>query len=173
MENEQAPDGGARRGVPTYAVEAAVAALLLAMGLVVVVTSHQLGAGWTSDGPAAGYFPFYIGCILCIASASTLYQALFGKERNREIFVDHEQLKRVLVVLVPAAFYVLVIQFLGIYIASALYIAGFMIGLGKFNKARSIVAALAISVLFFFMFEIWFQVPLVKGSLDPLSFLGY
>ena len=29
----------------------------------------------TSDGPGAGYFPFYIGLILCIASAGIFYQA--------------------------------------------------------------------------------------------------
>ena len=100
----QEPSGAVgRRGVPTYAVEAAVAALVLVMGLVVVVGSWQLGAGWTSDGPASGYFPFYIGCILCIASAGTLYQALFGKLRKTEVFFETEQLHRVLTVLIPAA----------------------------------------------------------------------
>jgi hypothetical protein len=102
-----------------------------------------------------------------------MYQALWGKKRDTRIFVDPGQLRRVLVVLIPAIGYVLVIQFLGIYIASAIYIAGFMIGLGKFHPAKSIAAAIVITVLLFFMFEIWFQVPLVKGSLDPLSFLGY
>jgi hypothetical protein len=28
-------------------------------------------------------------------------------------------------------------------------------------------------VLFFLMFEVWFKVPLFKGWLDPLRFLGY
>jgi len=30
-----------------------------------------------------------------------------------------------------------------------------------------------INVAFFLMFEVWFKVPLAKGTLDPLSFLGY
>jgi len=76
-------------------------------------------------------------------------------------------------VLVPAALYVLVIRFLGIYIASALYIALFMIVLGKYPPVRSIAAAVAINVFFFFLFEVWFKVPLFKGALDPLGFLGY
>jgi hypothetical protein len=67
---------------------------------------------------------------------------------------------------------VLAIGFVGIYIASAVYIAGFMIVLGHFGVVKSIVAAVIINVLFFLMFEIWFQVPLIKGSLDPLAFLG-
>jgi hypothetical protein len=162
-----------RTGVPTFAVEAAVAALVILLGLVVLFGSRNLGSGWTSDGPGAGYFPFYIGLILCISGAGTLYQALLGKKRNHDIFVDGEQIKRVLSVLVPAAIYVLAIQLFGIYIASAVYIAGFMIILGKFSRVKSIVLALVISVFFFVMFEMWFKIPLAKGMLKPLEFLGY
>jgi hypothetical protein len=162
-----------RKGVPTPAVEAVVAALILLMGLVVATTSWKLGARWTSDGPGAGYFPFYVGLILCISGGGVLYQALFGKNRDTGIFVDREQIKRVLVVLIPAGVFVLAIQVFGIYVASAVYIAGFMIVLGKFGRARSIVLALVISALLFMMFEVWFQVPLFKGALDPLRFLGY
>jgi hypothetical protein len=162
-----------RVSAPTYVVEAVVAGLLLGLGLLVIYGSHSLGSGWTSDGPAAGYFPFYIGLILCIASAGTLVQTVFGKKRDTGSFVDREQFRRVLIVAIPATVYVLAIGFVGIYIASAVYIAAFMIILGKFGTAKSIAAAVIICVLFFFMFEIWFQVPLVKGSLDPLSFLGH
>jgi hypothetical protein len=59
------------------------------------------------------------------------------------------------------------------YLASAIYIALFMIILGKFSKVKSIVTGIAVVVLFFFMFEVWFKVPLFKGMLDPLAFLGY
>jgi hypothetical protein len=89
------------------------------------------------------------------------------------VFVEREQLRRVLTVLIPAAVYVFAIEFVGIYIASAVYIAGFMTVLGKFSRLRSVVAAVVICALFFMMFEVWFKVPLIKGSLDPLSFLGY
>ena len=98
---------------------------------------------------------------------------MFGKNRNTEIFVDGEQLKRVLSVFLPALVYVLAVQFLGLYVASAVYIALFMIILGKFSPLKSVIAALIVNTLFFFMFEVWFKVPLFKGSLDPLSFLGY
>ena len=129
---------------------------------------------WTSDGPGSGYFPFYIGLILCIASAGILYQAVLGKKRDTRAFVDREQLVRVLSVLLPAMFYVLAIVFIGIYVASAIYIAVFMIVLGKYpavEERRS--SASSSAPLFFVMFEVWFKVPLYKGSLDPLAFLGY
>ena len=162
-----------RQGVATYKVEAVVAFLIFILGITVITGSWKLGSGWTSDGPGAGYFPFYIGILLCIAGLGVMYQSLFGKSKNTDIFVDNEQLKLVLSVFIPACVYVLAVQFLGMYVASAIYIALFMIILGKFSKVKSIVTALAVVVLFFLMFEVWFKVPLFKGKFDPLAFLGY
>jgi hypothetical protein len=173
MEQIKEADEGARSGIPTYVVEAVVAGLVLIAGLVVIFGSRKLGAGWTSDGPGAGYFPFYIGLITAISGLGVLYQSLLGKNRNTEIFVDGEQFKRVMSVLIPAAVYVLAIQVIGIYVASAIYIALFMVILGKYSWVRSVIVALAVAVLFFCLFEVWFKVPLFKGMYDPLSFLGY
>ena len=162
-----------RQGVATYKVEAVVAFLIFILGVTVITGSWKLGSGWTSDGPGAGYFPFYIGILLCIAGLGVMYQSLFGKSKNTEIFVDNNQLKLVLSVFIPACVYVLGVQFLGMYVASAIYIALFMIILGKFSKVKSVVTAVAVVVLCFFMFEVWFRVPLFKGKFDPLAFLGY
>lgn len=173
MEQIKEADEAARTGIPTYVVEAVVAGLVLIAGLVVIFGSRKLGSGWTSDGPGAGYFPFYIGLITAISGLGVLYQALLGKNRNTEIFVDGEQFKRVMSVLIPAAVYVLAIQVIGIYVASAIYIALFMVILGKYSWVRSVILALAVAILFFCLFEVWFKVPLFKGMVDPLSFLGY
>lgn len=173
MEHAPLSDELPRRGVPTYVVEAVVAVIMLVIGAVVIVESRRLGSGWSSDGPGSGYFPFYIGLIIAISGAGVLVQSVFGKGRSTEIFVDSVQLRRVVSVLLPAALYVLAITFVGLYVASAVYIALFMIILGKYPPVKSIVAALVVNAVFFFMFEVWFKVPLFKGSLDPLRFLGY
>ncbi len=173
MEHDTPSAAADRRGVPTFLVEAVVAVILIILGAVVVYQSRGLGSGWTSDGPGAGYFPFYIGLILCISGAGVLMQSVFGKGRDTGVFVDSEQLRRVLSVLLPAAVYVLAISFVGIYVASAIYIALFMIVLGKYPPLKSVLVAIVINAVFFFMFEVWFKVPLFKGSLDPLGFLGY
>lgn len=159
--------------VATNVVEAVVAVMLLIIGIVVIVESRRLGAGWTSDGPGSGYFPFIIGTLIVIASAGMLFEALLSKKKKTEAFVDTVQLKRVLSVLVPALVYVLAVAFLGLYVASAVYIALFMVILGKYSWFKSVIIGLAVNTLFFFMFEVWFKVPLFKGSLDPLRFLGY
>ena len=173
MKDNEQPGGAPPTGVSTHIVEAVVAFLVLVMGLVVTQGSWKLGSRWTSDGPGSGYFPFYIGLILCISGAGILVQALWGKKKNTEIFVDSEQLRRVMSVLLPALVYVLAVQLVGLYVASAVYIALFMIVLGNYSRVKSIVTAVVLMVLFFLMFEVWFKVPLFKGMFDPLSFLGY
>ena len=173
MESTDPVSDAPRSGVATNVVEAVVAFLIVALGVLVIQGSWSLGSRWTSDGPGSGYFPFYIGIILCIAGAGTMFQAIFSKKRNTEIFVDSEQLRRVLSVLVPALIYVGAVQFLGLYVASAVYIALFMIVLGKYSRVKSVITAVVVNVVFFLMFEVWFKVPLFKGSLDPLRFLGY
>jgi hypothetical protein len=173
MEQNLEANGASRSGVATYVVEAVVAFIVLVIGIVVVVGSQKLGSGWTTDGPGAGYFPFYIGLVVCISGAGILCQALLGKNKNREVFVDSEQLKRVMSILIPAAVYILAVQIVGLYVASAIYIALFMIILGKFSWIKSIVTSLSVITLFFLMFEVWFKVPLFKGKFHLLSFLGY
>ena len=154
-------------------VDAVVAAILFVIGTVVVFQAWRLGARWMSDGPGAGYFPFYIGVIICISSLGILFQSLVSKSRDTGTFVDRVQLNRVLSVLLPAAVYVLVIRFLGLYVASAIYIAVFMVVLGKYKPVKSVLLGVIVSAVFFVMFEVWFKVPLFKGSLEPLRFLGY
>ena len=173
MEQDKQADAAPGQGAATWQVEAVVAALVIVFGLVVLGGSWKLGSGWTTDGPGPGYFPFYIGLILCASGAGILLQTLLGKAKNMEVFADREQLRRVMAVLIPAIVYVLVVQFLGLYVASAAYIALFMVFIGKYSKVKSAIVALATMTLFFMMFEVWFKVPLFKGKFDPLAFLGY
>ena len=179
MSDASASEGAAGGAAPqrvlarNSTVDACVAAVLFALGAVVIVQARALGAGWQSDGPGAGYFPFYVGLILCIASAGVFWQAVASKQRDRGAFVDREQFARVLSVFVPAVVYVLAIVFVGIYVASAIYIAAFMIVLGKYPAWKAVLIGVAVNALFFAMFEVWFKVPLYKGTLEPLAFLGY
>ena len=173
MNPSPTPETASETVVSTSAIELVVAAILLAFGIVVAYGSYQLGSGWTTDGPGAGYFPFYVGLLICIAGIGVFVQTLLAKNKRDDAFVDREQLQRVLSVFIPAVVYVGAVQVFGLYVASAAYITLFMVFLGKYKWLKSIVISLAVIVLFFLMFEVWFKVPLYKGSIDLLSFLGY
>jgi putative tricarboxylic transport membrane protein len=155
--------------------EVAVAIAFLVFGAVVVWDSRRLGAAWGSDGPQAGYFPFYIGAIICVASIVNLLRALNFGAKGRRPFVHWHQLRMVLTVMIPCAGYVALIAnpvySLGIYEASALFIAFFMRLLGKYGWPRIAAVSIGTMVVFFLMFEVWFQVPLPKGPIEAL--FGY
>ena len=165
---------GESGGISTRTMEIVVAIVLFGIGSLVVYDSHRLGSSWGSDGPEAGYFPFYIGSIICLSSVVVFVQQMFGRSGRRGgTFVEWQALKQVLAVLIPAVLYVLGIQIIGLYVASAIYIALFMRMLGKYNWFKSAALGFAVSAVAFITFEVWFQVPLYKGRFDPLSFLGY
>jgi hypothetical protein len=161
MENEKQ-----RSAASVRAVELGVAAIVLLFGAVVVFDSYRLGASWGDDGPQAGYFPFYVGMLICLSSAAVLVRALRDSALAAESFVSREELTMILTVLVPTVVYVALIAFLGFYLASTVYIAYFMWHLGKYSWIKIVPVAAGVSVAFFLTFEIWFQVPLPKGPLE-------
>ena len=150
-----------------------VAAIIFAFGALVAYASHRLGSSWGTDGPQSGYFPFYIGLLICISGIMVFVQGLLRLKSDTKIFVNNAQFKLVLLVLLPALAYVLGIQLIGIYVTSALYIATFMVMLGKYSWFKASVLAVMVNVCLFLMFEVWFKLPLYKGQWNPLAFLGY
>lgn len=172
MNDKQGADVATSAGISVKTMEIVVALVLLIIGGMVVYDSVRLGFRWVGDGPEAGYFPFYIGLFICVSSLVTLGQAMFGKKRYG-VFVEWPQLKLVFSVLVPAGFFVLGIQLIGIYVAAAAYITVFMVWLGKYSWIKGGVLGFSVSSVMFMMFEVWFKVPLFKGAYNPLGFLGY
>jgi hypothetical protein len=174
MSTEHDTPGQSGGGISTRTMEIVTALILLVIGGVVAFDSHRIGSGWASDGPQAGYFPFYIGLFICIASAATLIQAFFVKgDKRTKIFVEWGALRQVMAVLIPAIVFVLGIQLFGIYLAATAYIAVFMVWLGKYHWGKGVALGFGVSAAMFLMFEVWFQVPLFKGYFNPLGFLGY
>jgi hypothetical protein len=172
MNNQDEP-GRPRGGIPTRTAEIVVAAVFVAFGSIVAYDSYRLGARWAPDGPQSGYFPFYIGAIIAAASLITLVQALLGKaEGNGGVFVEWHRLRPVMAVLVPAVVYVLGVQLIGIYIASVLYIAAFMVWLGNYSRYKASAVSVIVIVILYLMFEVWFKVPLYRGSYDLLGLVG-
>jgi hypothetical protein len=158
------------RPVGTRGFEVAVAVLLQVIAVMVIVDSIRVGNGWADDGPKAGYFPFYIGLLLFAAATWVLINALRGGKSDPP-FATREELTRVVSMFIPMLVYVAGIALLGIYVASALLIAFFMIRHGRYRWPLTAAVSLGVPILLFFVFERWFLVPLPKGPLEAL--VGY
>ena len=172
--SEHTNNSNQESAISVRAMDIITSIVFLAIGLTVMVGSLKLGASWGADGPEAGYFPFYISLIILLSSTVTLYQAaIVNKKKKTESFVDNEPLKQILAVLLPAIVFVLGVQLIGIYVSSALYIAIFMVWLGKYPIWKAVAVSVGVSVALYLMFEFWFQVPLPHGSwFNPLEFVG-
>ena len=155
-----------RAALRQKSAEIIVAVLFLLLGAIVVYDSNRLGAKWADDGPQAGYFPFFIGLIVCVASVINLVSALSSPRDRDRSFVEVGQLKLVLSVLGPTSIYVALIDWLGIYIASILFIGFFMRWLGKYSWPKLAAVSIGNSAFFFIVFEIWFKIPLPKGPVE-------
>ncbi len=159
-----------RSAASLKAVDAVTAIVIFLMGGIVIWDSWRLGSSWGSDGPEAGYFPFYIGLFLCLSSIVNFIAAV--RDSSGESFVGVNSLKMILSVIVPTIVYVGLIggvgpvPALGIYVASTVFITLFMKWLGKYKWGMTIAVAIGVPVLFFLLFEVWFKVPLPKGPLE-------
>ena len=157
-----------RSAASVRAVELTVAALFFALGAIVAWDSYRIGTSWGDEGPQAGYFPFYIGLVICFSTALIFVRALWAKAKSHESFVSRGQLKMVMKMLVPSIVYVVLVGIIGIYVSSTLFIGFFMLWLGKYGWVRTVPLAVGVSVAFFLLFEVWFNVPLPKGPLEAL-----
>lgn len=148
--------------------EMAVACFTFLLGAIAMYDSWRLGARWAADGPQTGYFPFYVGLIVCIGSTVNFIRGLLMSEKDNGTFVEVGQLKLVLSVLVPSAVYVALVGWFGIYVPSIVFIAFFMRWLGKYPWWKLLLVSFGTMTFFYVVFEIWFQVPLPKGPVEAL-----
>jgi putative tricarboxylic transport membrane protein len=69
-------------------------------------------------------------------------------------------------VLVPTLLFVVVTQFLGLYVASFLLISGFMRFVGKIALWKSLLTAFVFTAAMFGTFDVAFDVIMPKGPLE-------
>ena len=150
------------------AVDVVVSFLLLALAALLGFDNWRTGMGWDATGPQPGYFPFYLSVILAAASVFGIGKEFLARMQARQIFVTRVQIRRVLQVFVPALLFCLLMQWLGLYVASFLLIAGFMAFVGRIALWKSLLTAFLFSVIMFATFDIGFDVIMPKGPLEAL-----
>ena len=151
------------------AADLITASILILLGALVIVDAMRLGVGWGIDGPKSGFFPFWLALIMVTCCAIIMAQQ--ARKAIRSAFIDPGKLSPVLKVLWPAILAVALMQWLGLYVASALYLGFYMRWVGRHSWAAVISLAFGIPLGTFLIFERWFYVPMPKGPLE--AWLGY
>jgi putative tricarboxylic transport membrane protein len=168
VEDPAAPEPDSPPVAGTRAVDIAVSLLLLALAGLLGFDNWRTGMGWDSTGPQPGYFPFYLSVILAGACLWGLAKELRARRMPDEAFVSRAQLRRVLQVFVPTVLFCVLTQWLGLYVASFLLIAGFMALVGRIAWWKSILTAFIFSAAMFVTFDVAFDVIMPKGPLEAL-----
>jgi putative tricarboxylic transport membrane protein len=145
------------------------ASLLTALGALVLAEAIRLGFRWGPDGPQSGFFPFWLAVILIGHSLAIIVRAV--RRHSTTPFTTPAQMRSVLTVAAPAAAMVAVMQFLGLYVASALYLGFYVRRVGRHSWVTALGLAVFVPLAIFVIFERWFLVPLPKGPLE--AWLGY
>jgi hypothetical protein len=166
VEDPTAPEADSPSVVDTRSVEIFVSLLLLALALTLGYDNWRTGIAWDSTGPQSGYFPFYLSVILAGASLYGLIATFFARRESSDTFVTRAQLRRVMLVFVPTALFCLAMQYLGLYVASFLLIAGFMRMVGKIALWKSLLTAFIFTAIMFVTFDLAFDVIMPKGPLE-------
>ena len=151
-------------------VEIGVTLAMAVFALIVIAGSLQVGIGWGAEGPQAGFVPFYVG-LLILGSSMINLGAILSQRSDKRLFAEWGQLGQVMSMLVPTAIYVALIPWIGIYVASAIFIAVFMRWLGQYGWSVVAAISLGMPLVTFVIFEKWFLVPLPKGPIE--AYLGY
>jgi len=168
VDDPTAPASNSPAVTTTRTVHWVTYALLLALAALLAYDNWRSGMGWAKDGPQSGYLPFYLCVILGGASLFGLGVAFARRADATTTFVTRDQLRRVLQVFVPTLLFCLLMQWLGLYVASFLLVAGFMRMIGRIALWKSLVTSLLFTLIMFSTFEIAFDVIMPKGPIEAL-----
>jgi putative tricarboxylic transport membrane protein len=155
----------------TRTVDIGVSLLLLALAALLAFDNWRTGMSWDSTGPQAGYFPFYLSVVLAAACLYGLVKEFIARRQASDTFVTLDQFRRVVQVFIPTLLFCVLMQWLGLYVASFLLVAGFMKVIGRIAAWKAVLTALVFSVAMYVTFDIAFDVIMPKGPLE--AFFGY
>ena len=166
VDDPTAPADNSPAVTTTRTVEVVAYLLLLALALVLGFDNWRSGMGWAKDGPQSGYLPFYLCVILAGASLFGLGTAFLKRTDVARIFVTRDQLRRVMQVFVPTFLFCLAMQWLGLYVASFLLVAGFMRFIGRIAWWKALLTSFLFAFIMFATFEVAFDVIMPKGPIE-------
>lgn len=152
--------------ISRYTAELGTASGTLALGLVVVFGATEFGIGWDTSGPQPGAFPFYMGLLVAGSSLGIIAQTLVTRSGRRVVALDRVQALRVATFFAPMVLFVLAAVFLGLYVATALYLLLVMWLQGGYRPWLGALTGIGVAAFFYVVLEVWFQVPLLKGPLE-------
>lgn len=141
------------------------ALLIIAYCIISMIDAMKLKIGWVKNvGPGGGFLPFWLSLAMGVCALIVLVQILLEKEPSTDpFFKDREGLIAVGKVFFTTLFCVILYVFIGAYFGSIIYIAVYMLYIGKRPKFQTALISVLVPVGIWLMFEYFLKIPLPKG----------
>ena len=114
------------------------------LGGVVLFDAVRLGFGWGPDGPRSGFFPFWLALIMVLCCA-VHHRSSCARRPGQELRQPGAA-RPVLKVLWPAVAAVALMHFVGLYVASALYMGFYMRWVGRHSWVTVVAIAVGVPI---------------------------
>ena len=143
-------------------LEIVTGAITGTFAVAVIVSSVRIGAGWSSGGVESGTFPLLAGLLILGGSLFNVARAFVDPAA---VAIRAAELKRLALLFLPAAAFVAVIPFVGIYVAAAAYLLWALSVQHSVPWWRSALIVLGTMLTLYGLFERTFEVALPHGWL--------
>lgn len=153
--------------------ELATAAALIGIAAVAMFDSRK---GWIiTEGtvPRAGFFPFWASFLIALGAVVVIVNVLRTTQVGKAPFAGREGVTAVVNLILPMLAAVALMNYLGFYIVTAMYLGFFMRYVGRYRWHGVIGTALGAPIVLYFVFERFFRVPLEKSDLFRLGILPF
>jgi putative tricarboxylic transport membrane protein len=141
-----------------------LALLLFMLAVLVAWESLKLDIGWGLNGPAGGFFPFWLAVGLAICGLVILARAARSTApASRQPLVRPGGWVPILKVSLPAIAMVTLTEMIGLYPAAVLYIGFYMRWIGRHHWLLVLTVSLGVPLSSYVIFDKWFLIPMPKG----------
>jgi putative tricarboxylic transport membrane protein len=141
------------------------AVIILAFGVLVAADAISKGIGWAAEGPRTGFFPFVMavlvvgGCVMVIRQAIKGTSSVKGNKR----FVEPGGVKPIMIVIIPAVLMILLTEVIGLYLASMIYLVGYIKWAGNHTWRTSLLIGILVPLASYIVFDKFFLIPMPMG----------
>jgi hypothetical protein len=166
MQHVDTTDPSDRPLLSRFGLQLGTALGTLLFGAVIVFGAIEYDIGWDERGPEPGYFPFWMGLLIIAGSLGTLIDTFLKRDQNTDAALTRGQAWRVFSFVWPILGFLIVTSFLGLYVAMILYLLTVMMLHGGYRLPAALGVSAGTAIAFFFLFDKWLLVPLMKGPIE-------
>jgi hypothetical protein len=121
-------------------------------------------------GLGPGFYPFWSAALIAGAAVVTMYRSYAGAPGGPGVFATRESWTAPLKIAAPMIVAVALIEWLGFYLVTGLFMGFFARFIGNYRWVWVVVIAVAFPALIYASFEYGFRVSLPKNKLIELDF---